>query len=227
MSRFSCWVQRHWLFAVNLFVGIYILLPWAAPALMKVGATAPAHAIYLFYSTQCHQLPQRSYFLFGERMMYSILEVNAARGSGSVWTLRTFIGNEQMGYKVAYSDCMVSLYTSAWVAALIVAALRNRIKALPIVWLVLLLAPLALDGGTHTLSDLWGIGQGFRDTNAWLRALTFGALPDSFYVGDAWGSFNSLARLLTGIAAGVGVALAVLPRITRLFNQEPHGTPIG
>lgn len=218
-NRFAGWMRRHWLLALNLIAGAYVLLPWAAPVLMKIGATAPARAIYTFYSVQCHQLPQCSYFLFGEAWMYSIPEVNAARGSQDIWTLRAFIGNEQMGYKVAYSDRMVSLYTSAWVAALIVAALRKRARPLPIFWLLLLLLPLGLDGGTHTVSDfLWGIGQGFRDTNEWLRVLTFDALPASFYVGDAWGSFNSIMRLITGVLAGFAAAWAILPRLDGLFD---------
>lgn len=217
-DRFTVWIRRRWLLVLNLIVGAYVLLPWAAPVFMKIGATAPAQAVYAFYSVQCHQLPQRSYFLFGEAGMYSIPEVNAARGSEDIWTLRAFIGNERMGYKVAYSDRMISLYTSAWVAALIFAALRKRARPLPIVWLLAFLLPLALDGGTHTVSDLWGIGQGFRDTNAWLRALTFDALPDSFYVGDAWGSFNSIMRLITGVLAGFAVAFAVLPRVDRAFG---------
>ena len=37
--------------------------------------------IYLFYSFQCHQLPQRSFFLFGPQLTYSIEQINTARGS--------------------------------------------------------------------------------------------------------------------------------------------------
>lgn len=43
-------------------------------------------------------------------------------------------------------------------------------------------------------SDLAGIGQGFRDSNAWLAALSQQSLPAAFYAGDAWGSFNAWMR---------------------------------
>jgi len=36
---------------------------------MHLGKPGLASLIYLFYSPQCHQLPQRSYFLFGDRLM--------------------------------------------------------------------------------------------------------------------------------------------------------------
>ena len=53
-------------------------------------------------------------------------------------------------------------------------------------------------------------GTGFRDTNAWLAALTGNALPDSFYMGDQLGSFNSWMRWLTGF-------LFSLPTVFALF----------
>lgn len=72
---------------------------------------------------------------------------------------------------------------------------------------------MALDGGTHFLSDLTGIGQGFRDSNAWLAALTGNGLPLAFYAGDVVGSFNSWLRLLTGILFGLGIVWFELPWI--------------
>jgi hypothetical protein len=48
---------------------------------MKAGFSGAAKLIYLFYSFQCHQLPQRSFFLFGPQLTYSIEQINTARGS--------------------------------------------------------------------------------------------------------------------------------------------------
>ena len=48
--------------------------------------------------------------------------------------------------------------------------------------------------------------MGFRDTNSWLAALTDDRFPSSFYAGDTMGSFNSLARLITGLLAGLGAS---------------------
>jgi uncharacterized membrane protein len=129
--------------------------------------------------------------------------------------LRQFIGNAQMGYKVAWSDRMVSLYTSLFAGAAIYAVMRRRIKPFPVFVFVALLMPLALDGLSHTVSDFWGIGNGFRDSNEWLRALTGNVFSSTFYAGDAWGSFNAWMRLITGILAGVGLAWFLLPRLDK------------
>ncbi len=63
-------VPRHWLFAVNLLVGLYAFVPFAAPILQAVGATGPAAVIYHIYSYLCHQMPSRSWFIFGHQMAY-------------------------------------------------------------------------------------------------------------------------------------------------------------
>jgi hypothetical protein len=83
---------------------------------------------------------------------------------------------------------------------------------------LLLLLPMAIDGGTHFISDLSGFGQGFRDTNLWLVGLTGGRLAPTFYAGDAWGSFNASMRLLTGVLFGLGVAWFAAPRIEATFQ---------
>jgi hypothetical protein len=93
--------------------------------------------------------------------------------------------------------------------------LRRTIKSLPWWGFLALLLPIAGDGITHAISDLSGIGLGFRDTNMWLVTLTNDRLPASFYAGDALGSFNSLARLLTGVLAGLGIVWFALPHIFR------------
>ena len=208
---------RHWPVILAVVLGIWVLLPFFAPAAMKAGFIDIAKAIYLFYGIQCHQLPQRSFFLFGPQLTYSLEQINTARGSENLnpMLLRQFTGNEQLGYKVAWSDRMVSLYTSFAAGVAIYAALRGRIKPLPILILVALLIPLGMDGISHTISDFWGIGNGFRDTNAWLRALTGDIFPASFYAGDAWGSFNAWMRLISGVLAGVGLAWFLLPRFDK------------
>ena len=206
-------LSRHWLMVLLLITGIYIVVPFLAPVLMEFGATRAATVIYTIYSTQCHQLPQRSWFLFGEHFTYSVPEINAARGSTDIFTLREFVGNSSMGFKVAFSDRMISLYASMWSAALVVRLLKDRIKPLPILPWVLLMLPLGLDGVSHFVSDvLGGVAGGFRFTNDWLQILTGNAFASSFYQGDAWGSFNSLMRLASGIVAGIATIMLILPR---------------
>lgn len=108
---------------------------------------------------------------------------------------------------------MISFYTSVWFFALLWHPLHQRIK--PISWwgFTLLLLPIAVDGITHSVSDLAGIGQGFRDTNAWLAMLTNNSLPEAFYAGDALGSFNSLMRFISGLLAGLGIVWLVFPYV--------------
>ena len=64
------WIAKHYLAMFNLFVFIYVGLPFLAPVLMRSGAEAPANAIYKAYSAVCHQLAFRSFFLFGEQPVY-------------------------------------------------------------------------------------------------------------------------------------------------------------
>jgi uncharacterized membrane protein len=215
-KRRVLWLARHWLLVAGVFWGLYVALPWLAPVAMRAGATGAGEAIYAFYSTQCHQLPERSYFLFGPKAMYSLAEIQAAYlPTNDPLVLRKFVGNSAMGWKVAWSDRMVSLYTSIWLGMALYALLRRRLPGLPVWAFVLLLVPMALDGGTHTLSDVLGhgVGLGFRDGNAWLAALTGNALPTAFYAGDALGSFNWQMRLVTGVLMGFALVWLVFPFI--------------
>jgi uncharacterized membrane protein len=63
-------LPRHWLLAANVAVGLYALLPVLAPLMLAGGLTAPALAIYRVYSYLCHQLPERSWFILGQKMAY-------------------------------------------------------------------------------------------------------------------------------------------------------------
>ena len=220
IDRFFLQASRHWMMAVGFLLGIYVGLPFLAPVFMHLGWTGAGNAIYTLYSTQCHQLPERSFFLFGPRGMYSLKTIQAVfADTNDPFILRRFVGNASLGWKVAWSDRMVSMYTSTLLFASLWWPWRKRIKALPWWGMILLLLPMAVDGGTHFLSDLAGIGQGFRDSNLWLTALTQNALPSWFYAGDALGSFNSWMRILTGILFGLGVAWFGFPYLEASFSE--------
>jgi uncharacterized membrane protein len=187
---------------------------------MRLGWDGPANAIYLVYSFFCHQLPERSYFFFGSQVSYSLSEIQ------TVWMdtinpllLRKFTGTPEMGWKVAWSDRMISFYGGIWLFALAWYPLRRRTKSLPWWGLILFLLPMALDGGTHFISDLAGIGQGFRDSNLWLAGLTHSAFSSNFYTGDALGSFNSWMRISTGLLAGLGLVWFAFPYIKETFSE--------
>lgn len=213
-GQFILWFSRHWVLLASILIGFYVISPFLAPALMQAGLTAPGKMIYWVYSYLCHQLPERSYFLFGPKISYSIAEIQAAwKNTSDIAVLRQFVGNPQMGWKVAWSDRMVSMFTSLWVFGMLWGLFRKKIRRLPWWGLILFLLPMAIDGATHFLSDLAGLGQGFRDGNAWLARLTNNALAPSFYAGDAWGSFNAWMRLITGVFFGLGIVWFGFPYI--------------
>jgi uncharacterized membrane protein len=219
-KRLVYYLGRHWLLFLTLLLGVWVSLPWLAPVFMKLGWTGAGKAIYLLYAPQCHQLPQRSFFLFGDKFMYSLDEVQAAwQHTNNPLLLRQFIGDPEMGWKVAWSDRMVAMYTSLPLFALLYRPLRHRLRPLPLWALVLLLLPMALDGGTHVISDFTaGIGSGFRYNNVWLAELTDHALSTTFYAGNGLGSFNSWMRLLTGLLFALGLSWLLYPYLHREFG---------
>jgi uncharacterized membrane protein len=113
---------------------------------------------------------------------------------------------------------MISFYGGVWLFVLLWWPLRRRLKSLPWWGLILFLLPMALDGSTHFLSDLAGIGQGFRDTNLWLADLSQFAFSANFYAGDALGSFNAWMRIITGLLAGLGLVWFVFPYLDEAFS---------
>jgi len=210
-----------WFILFGVVMGVYVILPFLAPVFMHIGWSGAARVIYFTYSWLCHQFPERSFFLFGSKFTYSLSEIqNAWHNTTNPWILRQFIGNIDMGWKVAWSDRMVSMFASVWVFGILWWPLRRRLKPLSWWGLVLFLIPIAVDGTTHLISDLAGLGNGFRDNNAWLAILTHQALPANFYAGDAWGSFNSLMRLLSGILFGLGFVWFVFPFLNEAFSPN-------
>lgn len=228
IDRIALNLAHHWLLYFEVFFGILVITPFFAPIFMAIGATGLAGAIYGFYSLLCHQLPQRSFFLFGHSVSYNLAQINVVYPFDNYFTLRQFIGNEAMGWKVAWSDRMIGLYGSIWVGGLLYAWLRKRgIPRLPIlVWILLGIVPMGVDGFSHMINDaVAGIsGTGFRDTNAWLVALTGNALPASFYAGDALGSFNNLARLITGTLTGLTSVWVLFPYVDSAMQDIQQGS---
>ena len=222
-ETFGQWLSHHWFALFLLVYGLWVWTPFLAPVFMHLGWDGAGKAVYFIYSFFCHQLPERSFFFFGAKPMYSLTEIQAVwQNTANPMILRQFVGNQAMGWKVAWSDRMISFYTSVWLFAVAWYPFRKKIKVLRLWGFILFLLPIAVDGGTHAVSDLAGIGQGFRDTNIWLAALTNHTLPATFYAGDALGSFNSLMRFITGLLAGLGIAWLAFPYIfhTQSYNQQ-------
>ena len=220
LDRILYGLNAHWQIWLGILLGFYALLPFLAPVLMAMGWSMPGRFIYWIYSYLCHQLPERSYFLFGPHISYSLASIHSAwQNTNDIAILRQFIGNAQMGWKVAWSDRMVSMFTSIWFFGLLWGSVKRKIKPLRWWGLVLLWMPAAIDGITHLVSDFAGIGNGFRYSNAWLALWTGNVFPPTFYAGDAWGSFNAWMRLLSGICFGLGAVWYGYPHLARAFEN--------
>ncbi len=222
LNSFGDWLNQHWFGVFVVGYGLLVWLPWVAPISMHFGIDGVGKAIYLAYSFLCHQLPERSFFLFGPKSMYSLAEVQSAwRNSINPFVLRRFVGSPALGWKLGWSDRMISFYTGVWIFGVLWWPFRNRLKPMPFWAFLLLMLPMVIDGGSHAVSDIAGIGHGFRDSNLWLAGLTKDSLPTWFYVGDALGSFNSWMRLVTGTLAGLAVPWLALPFVHRAQTLTP------
>lgn len=214
-------VGRNWLKLFNILFAIFFGVPWLAPVFMNWGWESAAQAIYFIYSPLCHQFPQRSYFLFGDQAMYSLDDI------AKVWPnttnpleLRQFIGTPEMGWKIAWSDRMVSMYGGILIGSLLVSAFQNWIKQISLWWLPIVMIPMGVDGLTHAVSDLFGFQDGFRYHNSWLGSLTGQLFEQAFYVGNAIGSFNWWMRLLSGLIFGIGITYIILSNILNSTNSK-------
>lgn len=219
--RTARWILDHWLFLFLVLFGIFNVLPFLAPVAMRLGWKPLGDLIYLLYVPLCHQMAQRSFFLFGNQLMYAPGQLPLQLTgdlSANMLALKQFTGSANLGWKVAWSDRMVYMYSATWIAALVYAVLaRHRpIRRFPIWLFLLLMLPMALDGGTHLISDLnSGLFEGFRYSNAWLVQVTSGVLSPSFYTGDGMGSFNSWMRFVSGLGFGVAIVGFLFPMLDR------------
>jgi uncharacterized membrane protein len=219
--RALLWGFDHWLLIFLVAFGVVNLLPFLAPLMMHIGWEAPSRLIYTAYTPLCHQMAQRSFFLFGQQSMYNLAELPVVLAENTrvdMAALRAFLGSSILGWKVAWSDRMVYMYGAVLLAGIAYAVLRQRrpVRPLGLVTFALLLIPIVIDGTTHMISDTSsGLAAGFRYDNRWLADLTGHRLPSWFYVGDRFGSFNSWMRLLSGLAFGFGSVWLAFPYVDR------------
>lgn len=220
------WISQHWLALFFALFGLFNLLPFVAPLAIEAGIEPVGDAIYAIYAPVCHQMAQRSFFLFGDQLMYQPDQLPlklTADLTANTLALKGFNGNEVIGWKVAWSDRMVYMYGATWLAGVmyVIVSRYRRVKRLSIPLFILLMLPMLIDGGTHMLSDFGdgGLFAGFRYSNRWLAELTGNTLPAWFYTGDRLGSFNSWMRLISGIGFGFAVVWISFPLIEQEMRQ--------
>ncbi|MEZ4731661.1 MAG: DUF2085 domain-containing protein [Caldilineaceae bacterium] len=178
-------IARHWLALFNTAWAIYLFLPIAAPILLHMGWSTPARVIYGLYSFACHQLPDHSYFLFGADPVPLIpaLEAGGMAPQLDLLQRRQFVGNPQLGFKVAICQRDIAIYGAVLAAGLLYGLWRRQVRQLSLWVYLLFLIPIAVDG----LTQLFGL----RESTWELRTLTgafFGAASVWFaypYVDDA------------------------------------------
>lgn len=149
LDRLIFQLAKHWLLVFNIASGIYAGLPLLAPIFMACGLTSWGKAIYTLYIPACHQLPWRSFFLFGAQPTYSYQALRQALGPdglSTLWEARKFYGTPTLGYKMAYCQRDAAIYTFIFLGGLIFALLRHRLKPLPWTLFFLSILPLAVDG---------------------------------------------------------------------------------
>ncbi|HSF79764.1 MAG TPA: DUF2085 domain-containing protein [Anaerolineales bacterium] len=188
-DKITYWLGRHYLGLFNLFVLLYVGMPVLAPALMHNSIEGPARLIYRLYGGVCHQLAFRSFFIFGEQVVYpreaagvsDILTFNQATGlsedssAEAQLAARSFVGNENVGYKIALCERDVSIYAAILLFGLLYALTGRRIPALPwYVWILIGLVPIGMDGTSQLLSQPPFSLMAFRESTPILRIVTGG-----------------------------------------------------
>ena len=224
-------LSRYWLLLLNLIVALYVGLPMLAPVLMNAGVEGPARLIYLAYSPMCHQMASRSFFLFGDQYAYprelagteltpieaymdDIPEFEGVSSAPEAWPefllpARRFVGNEEMGYKMALCERDIGIYAFGPIGGLVDAFVRRRgpVRPLPL-WIFILvgLGPIAYDG----------FSQLFSQYGAALEPLAF--LNTIFPLRES----TPLLRLLTGALFGFMLVWLTYPHIDRsTWRTEP------
>ncbi len=156
-DRFSLWLSHHYMLLFTSILLLYVGVPFLAPVFMKIGAQSPAKVIYTIYSPLCHQWAFRSWFLFGEQPAYpreiaqvkGLIPYEEATGLSSLDTVaaRNLIGNPTLGYKVAFCERDVAIYSSLMLFGVLFTITGKRLKSLPwYLWVMIGILPIGLDG---------------------------------------------------------------------------------
>jgi uncharacterized membrane protein len=207
LDGFSLWVSKSYIWIITFFLAMYVGLPFLAPVFLRNGATLPAQVIYTIYKPLCHQLAFRSWFLYGEQAFYprelagidQILSYEDITDSDTidVRAAQRFIGNEQIGYKVALCERDIAIYASMLLFSLGFIASGRKIKPLPwYIWLFVGLIPIGFDG----VSQLPGLASN---------------LPSWIILRES----TPLIRTVTGTLFGFTTAWYLFPLIGESMNE--------
>lgn len=185
-DKFSRYFKRFYILIFLIVFSFYAFLAILAPVLMHHGFETPARLIYRGYRLACHQLAYRSFFLYGEQAYYPL----PAAGMGdSVITFteavypaemsydeaQDFVGNEQMGYKLALCQRDIAIFLSIAFFCLFFFLTKARVPRINLlIWFLLGIAPIALDGFSQMFSGMFPSIFTLRESTPFLRVLTGG-----------------------------------------------------
>jgi len=186
-DRFSDWFSRRYMFLFNGVVAVYLGMSLLAPGLMQAGLEIPARWVYRAFSLVCHQLAYRSFFLFGEQLYYPRAEAgiegvetySQATGNGEgntaaeLLTARAYLGDEQVGYKIALCQRDIAIYAGILIFGLLFSLSGLRLPPIPwYLWIVFGMLPIAIDGFSQILSQPPLSFIPYRESTPLLRVLT-------------------------------------------------------
>jgi uncharacterized membrane protein len=213
-DRVMYWISKHYLAALNIAMFFYFGLPILAPVLMNAGAATPANIIYTVYKPLCHQFGFRSFFLFGEQLVYPLEEAHVsglitfeeATGFKDIhnpagfgrYEAREFIGNQTMGFKTALCERDMAIYSAMFLFGILYAVSGRKIKPLHwMLWILIGMGPIGVDGFSQLFSQMdWAWLSPYlpyRESIPFFRVLT-GAL---FGFATAWFAYPSIEESMT------------------------------
>ncbi len=195
VDQFALWFSKHYMLVFNFILFLYVGIPFLAPVFLKANMPIAAKVVYTIYKPLCHQLPFRSFFLFGDQIAYprelagisdlKTYEEITGNDPLDLLAARNYVGDEHYGFKIALCERDIAIWGSLLLFGLIFSLSKQRIKALPLfIWLALGVVPMGLDGGSQLLGLLVTVPEWLpaRESTPLLRLIT-GAL---FGLTTAW-----------------------------------------
>ena len=184
-DRLFQWLSRRYMLVFNSFAFLYVGLAFLAPVLMNGGNVGSANLIYAVYGKVCHQLSFRSWFLFGEQAAYpreianlpDLISYEEATGNDpyDLETAFRFTGNDQLGFKVAFCQRDIAIYSAILLFGIIFSITGKKIPSLPLAaWFILGILPIGLDGVSQIISQLPWDFIPLRESTPLLRSITGG-----------------------------------------------------
>jgi uncharacterized membrane protein len=214
-DKISFWISKHYLAIFNLFLILYIGLPFMAPIFKKAGWNTPAEVVYKIYSPLCHQWAFRSFFLFGEQAYYphaaakisGVLTFEQVSGitdltDPSRIQARLFEGNALLGYKVALCERDVAIWGAMALFGLVYALTGRKLPKLHwLIWVLVGIGPIGLDGFSQLFSQI---------PSPFIQSI----LP--------YRESTPLLRVLTGFLFGLTTAWFMFPLIEESMADTRH-----